>query len=125
MFKFLIITHEKIGESLIKCVENNLQKNISSMDIISLNQSEIDLAADKLQKYITENREYELIIMTDLFGSSSSNILKPYSAYKNIYAISGLNLAMLMKAATHKTNDTQVMIDEIIKCGNKSIINFI
>jgi mannose/fructose-specific phosphotransferase system component IIA len=36
-----------------------------------------------------------------------------------------LNLPMLMKAVTLKTNDIQIMVDEIIKCGNKSIINFL
>jgi len=51
--------------------------------------------------------------------------VKKHTSDENIYAISGLNLPMLMKAVTLKTDDIQMMVDEIIKCGNKSIINFL
>ena len=125
MFKYLIITHGSIGESLLECVEKNLQKSVNSIDIISLNPTNINKSISNLKEYISKHSDHDLIIMTDLYGASSSNIVKPYTKNKNIYAISGLNLPMLMKAVTFKTDDVQIMIDEIIKCGNKSIINFL
>jgi mannose/fructose-specific phosphotransferase system component IIA len=125
MFRFLLITHGNLGQSLVECVENNLQKNCNNIiDIISLNSSDIDLTRKELDIYINKNKDYEIIILTDLYGASSSNIVKKHTSQENIYAISGLNLPMLMKAVTLKTNDIQIMVDEIIKCGNKSIINF-
>jgi mannose/fructose-specific phosphotransferase system component IIA len=126
MFKFLLITHGNLGQSLVECVENNLQKNCNNIiDIISLNSSDIDLTRKELDIYVNKNKDYEIIILTDLYGASSSNIVKKHTSQENIYAISGLNLPMLMKAVTLKTNDIQIMVDEIIKCGNKSIINFL
>ena len=126
MFKFLLITHGNLGQSLVECVENNLQKNCNNIiDIISLNSSDIDLTRKELDIYVNKNKDYEIIILTDLYGASSSNIVKKHTSQENIYAISGLNLPMLMKAVTFKTNDIQIMVDEIIKCGNKSIINFL
>jgi mannose/fructose-specific phosphotransferase system component IIA len=126
MFRFLLITHGNLGQSLIECVENNLQKKCCDIiDIISLNSSDIDLTRKELDIYINKNKDYEIIILTDLYGASSSNIVKKHTSQENIYAISGLNLPMLMKAVTLKTNDIQIMVDEIIKCGNKSIINFL
>jgi len=126
MFKFLLITHGNLGQSLIECVENNLQKNCNNIiDIISLNSSDIDLTRKELDIYVNKNKDCEIIILTDLYGASSSNIVKKYTSQENVYAISGLNLPMLMKAVTLKTNDIQIMVDEIIKCGNKSIINFL
>jgi len=126
MFKFLLITHGNLGQSLIECVENNLQKNFNNMiDIISLNSTDIDLTRKELDIYVNKNKDCEIIILTDLYGASSSNIVKKHSSQENVYAISGLNLPMLMKAVTLKTNDIQIMVDEIIKCGNKSIINFL
>lgn len=125
MFRFLLITHGNLGQSLVECVENNLQKNCNNIiDIISLNSSDIDLTRKELDIYVNKNKDYEIIILTDLYGASSSNIVKKHTSQENIYAISGLNLPMLMKAVTLKTNDIQIMVDEIIKCGNKSIINF-
>lgn len=125
MFRFLLITHGNLGQSLVKCVENNLQKKCCDIiDIISLNSSDIDLTRKELDIYVNKNKDYEIIILTDLYGASSSNIVKKHTSQENIYAISGLNLPMLMKAVTLKTNDIQIMVDEIIKCGNKSIINF-
>ena len=125
MFKFLLITHGNLGQSLVECVENNLQKKCCDIiDIISLNSSDIDLTRKELDIYVNKNKDYEIIILTDLYGASSSNIVKKHTSQENIYAISGLNLPMLMKAVTLKTNDIQIMVDEIIKCGNKSIINF-
>ena len=126
MFKFLLITHGNLGQSLVECVENNLQKNCNNIiDIISLNSSDIDLTRKELDIYINKNNDCEIIILTDLYGASSSNIVKKHTSQENVYAISGLNLPMLMKAVTLKTNDIQIMVDEIIKCGNKSIINFL
>lgn len=126
MFKFLLITHGNLGQSLVECVENNLQKNCNNIiDIISLNSSDIDLTRKELDIYVNKNKDSEIIILTDLYGASSSNIVKKHTSQENIYAISGLNLPMLMKAVTLKTNDIQIMVDEIIKCGNKSIINFL
>ena len=126
MFRFLLITHGNLGQSLVECVENNLLKNYNNIiDIISLNSSDIDLTRKELDKYVTKNKDCEIIILTDLYGASSSNIVKKHTSQDNVYAISGLNLPMLMKAVTLKTNDIQIMVDEIIKCGNKSIINFL
>jgi mannose/fructose-specific phosphotransferase system component IIA len=125
MLKFLILTHGEIGETLINCVQKNLNREISMFDIISYDPNNINISVSLLDKYIKNNHELNLIILTDLYGSSSSNIVKAYSNHSNVFAISGLNLPMLMKAATFKTNDVQLMVDEIIKCGNKSIINFI
>jgi PTS system mannose-specific IIA component len=126
MFRFLLITHGNLGQSLVECVENNLQKKCCDIiDIISLNSSDIDLTRKELDIYVNKNKDYEIIILTDLYGASSSNIVKKHTSQENVYAISGLNLPMLMKAVTLKTNDIQIMVDEIIKCGNKSIINFL
>ena len=126
MFKFLLITHGNLGQSLVECVENNLQKTCNNIiDIISLNASDIDLTRKELDIYVNKNKDCEIIILTDLYGASSSNIVKKHTSQENVYAISGLNLPMLMKAVTLKTNDIQIMVDEIIKCGNKSIINFL
>lgn len=126
MFRFLLITHGNLGQSLIECVENNLQKNCNNIiDNISLNSSDIDLTRKELDIYVNKNKNYQIIILTDLYGASSSNIVKKHTSQENVYAISGLNLPMLMKAVTFKTNDIQIMVDEIIKCGNKSIINFL
>ena len=126
MFRFLLITHGNLGQSLVECVENNLQKKCNNIiDIISLNSSDIDVTKKELDVYVNENKDCEIIILTDLYGDSSSNIVKRHTSQENIYAISGFNLPMLMKAVTLKTNDIQIMVDEIIKCGNKSIINFL
>lgn len=126
MFRFLLITHGNLGQSLVECVENNLQKKCNNIiDIISLNSSDIDVTKKELDVYVNENKDCEIIILTDLYGASSSNIVKRHTSQENIYAISGLNLPMLMKAVTLKTNNIQIMVDEIIKCGNKSIINFL
>ena len=126
MFRFLLITHGNLGQSLVECVEKNLQKNCNNLiDIISLNSSDIDLTRKELDIYVNKNKDCEIIILTDLYGASSSNIVKKHTSQENVYAISGLNLPMLMKAVTLKTNDIQIMVDEIIKCGNKSIINFL
>ena len=125
MLRFLILTHGEIGQTLINCVQKNLNREITMFDIISYDPNNINISVSLLDKYIKNNHEVNLIILTDLYGSSSSNIVKAYSNHSNVFAISGLNLPMLMKAATFKTNDVQLMVDEIIKCGNKSIINFI
>ena len=67
MFRFLLITHGNLGQSLVECVENNLQKKCCDIiDIISLNSSDIDLTRKELDIYVNKNKDYEIIILTDL-----------------------------------------------------------
>ena len=125
MAKFLLITHAEIGIALINAAKQNLHKDDLSIDCISVNHNNLDISKSNLEKYMKNHDQSPLIVLTDLAGSSPSNLIKCYTKLSYVHAISGVNLAMLLKALTFKTNDVNVMIDELIKCGNKSIINFI
>ena len=97
MFRFLLITHGNLGQSLVECVEKNLQKNCNNIiDIISLNSSDIDLTRKELDIYVNKNKDCEIIILTDLYGASSSNIVKKHTSQENIYAISRATLPLVV-----------------------------
>ena len=125
MTKFLLITHDEIGNALINDAKENLHQENLPIDCISVNHNNLDASKSNLEKYIKNHDQSPLIVLTDLAGSSPSNLIRCYTKLPYIHAISGVNLAMLLKALTFKTNDANILIDELIKCGNKSIINFI
>jgi PTS system mannose-specific IIA component len=101
MIKSLMITHGNFGTELINVTEKILEKKV---DIESINFDWVEDGSkilDKIENFIQKNKQHSIIIFTDMFGGSPSNIcfkfIKP-----NVEVITGINLPGLLKFLTHK-----------------------
>ena len=97
MIKGLIITHGDLGKELVNVVEGIIEKK-SNFDLISVRWQESGTNVIKrLENYIYHNKDNKIIIFTDMFGGSPTNISLKYANGKNIEIISGINLPALLK----------------------------
>ncbi len=106
MFGVVIITHENLGEKLLLTAETITGKleNVVSVSFDSPQKPEstkkqIEEAIKKVDK------GNGVIILTDLFGGTPSNIAISFLNQDNVEVVSGVNLPMAIKIPFLKNVD--------------------
>ncbi len=125
MIKGLLITHGNLGRELISVAEKILEEKVE-MDFFAVdwneNGSEI---IKKIESYIHQNKDHQIIIFTDMFGGSPANICQKYLA-NNVEMITGINMPGLLKFLTYRKKKlTFLELVNIIKKGAIDGINII
>jgi PTS system mannose-specific IIA component len=119
MIKSLIITHGKMGEELIRVAEKILEKDVD-IDCMGFDWKEDgSVIVNKLESYLNKNKKYQIIIFTDMFGGSPSNICIQY-INPNVEVITGINLPGLLKYLTYR--DKNLSFKELVKITKKGTI---
>ena len=124
MVAFLLVTHGEIGKSLSESAYLVFNKKQKKIEYVSVNPSDEIQEIKKIinQKIKLIDKKNGLIIFTDIIGATPSNILKDFSNTINLKIISGVNLAMLIKAISSKGNDLNKIASE---CQESAIENII
>lgn len=120
MIKSLIITHGKLGNEMIKVTEKILEKKVD-IDCMGFDWEEDgSLIFNKLDAYLKKNRNHQIIIFTDMFGGSPSNICLKF-LNPDIEVITGINLPGLLKFLTHRNEN--IGFKEMVKIIKKGTID--
>jgi PTS system mannose-specific IIA component len=100
MIDLIIITHGLFGEELFLSTELIIgkQDNVHCLSVIP--EKSVNEVVRELDAIIGKSSSQGIIIFTDMFGGSPSNIAFSYSGQPNIEIISGVNMPMLLKAFT-------------------------
>jgi PTS system mannose-specific IIA component len=124
MTGIVLVTHSQLGEALIEATE--FITGEKSKDIVSVS---IDLAesADKLRDKIAAgikavNRKKGILILTDMFGGTPSNLSYSFLEEGRVEVISGVNLPILLRAVTtRKEMELNELATSLEAYGKKSI----
>jgi len=100
MIGILIVTHEKLGDALIEAAQFILGSQPEKIAAVSIDLNE---NADKLRKKIADGikmvkGENGVLILTDMFGGSPSNLSYSFLEEGQVEVLSGVNLPILIKA---------------------------
>ena len=100
MIGILIVTHEKLGDALIEAAQFILGSKPEKLAAVSIDLNE---NADRLRKKIadgikTVKGENGVLILTDMFGGSPSNLSYSFLEEGQVEVLSGVNLPILIKA---------------------------
>lgn len=124
MIGIVIVTHKQLGDALIDAAEFILGTRPEGVVSVSININE---NADKLRGKISEgiknvNRQEGVLILTDMFGGTPSNLSYSFLEEGRTEVISGVNLPILIKAVnTRKDMDISKLAQCIETYGKKSI----
>ena len=123
MVGILVVTHRRLAEEFIGTAELIVGK-IDNCVGLSLDP---DLPVDDLRQQITDamnkvNDGDGVIILTDMFGGTPSNLSLSFLNHKGIEVVTGVNLPMLLKL-THSREEQKVEeLARIVKdYGRRSI----
>ncbi|MFV1981911.1 MAG: PTS sugar transporter subunit IIA [Thiohalomonadales bacterium] len=120
----LIITHKNIGKSLLDAASAVLGRcPLKAITVSIENNSDPDRKSDIVKKHINKLGSDEgILILTDMYGSTPSNIACRHVS-KNIKAVSGLNLPMLVRVLNYPDLDLNQLIAKATSGGIEGVMS--
>jgi PTS system mannose-specific IIA component len=124
MIGIVIVTHSQLGDALIDAAEFILGNRPDTMVPVSIDLKE---NVDKLRKKIAEaikqvDNKKGVLIFTDMFGGTPSNLSYSFLEEGKVEVISGVNLPILIKAVDiQKDMELNDLAQELEAFGKKSI----
>jgi len=102
MIGIVIVTHSQLGEALIEAAEFILGSKPENTMAVSIDLKEnAEKLREKIDSAIKKVRQPEgVLILTDMFGGTPSNLSYSFLEEGKIEVISGVNLPILIKAAS-------------------------
>jgi len=124
MTGILIVTHATLGRALIESAEFILGSTIENIASVSIDIKEpAETLIKKIKKGIKEvNNTNGVIIFTDMFGGTPSNLSYSFLEEGAVEVISGVNLPILLKAVSIRNKqDLSTAAATLVDHGKKSI----
>jgi PTS system mannose-specific IIA component len=124
MIGIVIVTHRQLGEALIDAAEFIIGSAPQETTWVSIDLNE---SADVLRKKIAAGikqveKKEGVLILTDMFGGTPSNLSYSFLEEGQVEVISGVNLPILIKALnTRKDADLGELATSLEAFGKKSI----
>jgi PTS system ascorbate-specific IIA component len=120
----LLVSHNRIGEELINTARQMLASSTLPAKVISI---EINDQPEQI-KHILDNELTKLdqgkgvLILTDMFGSTPSNIACAVSDRDDIRIVSGLNLPMLIRVLNYPQVSLEQLEQKALSGGQEGIV---
>ena len=124
MIGLLIISHGTLGESLIHCASHMLNKRPPRLRQLGVTaQDDPGQLVPQARKMVKELDEGDgVLVLTDMYGGSPSNIAAKLVIPGKIEAVAGVNLPMLIRALTYRDKSLQMMITKAISGGCEGVL---
>ena len=124
MIGIVIVTHCQLGEALIGAAEFIIGSRPESLESVSIDLNE---SAEKLRNKISQGiksvkAKDGVLILTDMFGGTPSNLSYSFLEEGRIEVLSGVNLPILIQAASmRKKMKLDELASNLESFGKKSI----
>lgn len=104
MIGILVVTHGKLGEILIETAEFIQKETLEQVEAVSINITKsVDDLHNKVAKAIKNVDTGEgVLILTDMFGGTPSNLALSFLDEGQVEVISGVNLPLLISAVSRQ-----------------------
>lgn len=124
MIGIVVVTHSNLGDALIEATEFIIgqRPEITVSVSIDVNQN-----ADRLREKVAEaikkvDMQGGVLILTDMFGGTPSNLSYSFLEEGHVEVISGVNLPMLIKAInSREESELSELAVDLEAFGKKSI----
>jgi PTS system mannose-specific IIA component len=124
MIGIVIVTHSQLGDALIEAAEFIIGCRPEALEAVSI---DINEDAEKLRRKIAEGMKKVkgkegVLILTDMFGGTPSNLSYSFLEAGRIEVLSGVNLPILIQASTMREKlKLDKLAVELEAFGKKSI----
>lgn len=124
MIGIVIVTHSNLGEALIEAAEFIVGSRPEAIVSVSI---DLNQNADKLRQKIADgikqvDNNKGIIILTDMFGGTPSNLSYSFLEEGQIEVLAGVNLPILVQATSmRKKMEVDQLAAKLEAFGKKSI----
>ncbi len=124
MIGVVVVTHCRLGEELIAAAKLVIGEELRQFESVSIDPKEdSEEIREKIIRAIRKVDEGSgVLILTDMYGGTPSNISLSFLEEKKIEVITGVNLPMLLKLATYQNDmDLESLANFITDYGQRNI----
>jgi len=105
MIGLLIVTHCDLGKEFLNAAEF-IVGSVEAVEVISITQTS---DSEKIRKMIEDkitilNKGDGIIILTDMFGGTPSNLSLSFLKEEKVEVLTGVNLPMVIAIIQHRSN---------------------
>jgi PTS system mannose-specific IIA component len=116
MLGLVIVTHVGIGREMLRAVEEILKEKVSMTVVEVENERPSDQNHDRIAEAVRGFKDREgVLILTDIFGATPTNLCKDLLDSGRIGVVTGVNLPMVLKAATSHFENNAAEAAEFLK----------
>jgi mannose PTS system EIIA component len=123
MIGALVVTHGQLAQELVAAAEM-IVGDISHIQAVSIGwHDDVNDARKEIERKIAEvDRGSGILILTDMFGGTPSNIAFAFHEPGKVDIVTGVNLPMLIKIAHQKeSEDLDSLARSVLEQGQSSI----
>src|SRR3954469_26079368 len=105
----VIVSHGHLAGELLAAAEM-IVGPISHIAAVSIGwHDDVDAARDEVQRAITRvSKGAGVLLLTDMFGGTPTNIASMFLEEGNIEVVTGVNLPMVIKLASHESSGSLI-----------------
>jgi mannose PTS system EIIA component len=124
MVGILIIAHGTLGESLIHCASHVMGSRPPHLTQIGVSiQDDPQLVLPQAIKLVRGlDQGSGVLILTDVYGATPSNITGRLLIPGKVEGVAGVNLPMLVRALTYRTEPLRTVIAKAISGGIEGVM---
>ena len=119
------MTHENIGEILLQTVRRVLE--VCPLQTrclpVPFDSDPDEIQQEAAQMIKTMNKGDGVLILTDMFGSTPSNIAHRLSEAGKVMVVTGLNLPMLIKVMNYPNLNLQQLVEAAVEGGKSGVLH--
>lgn len=120
----LVVAHNALGESLMDCVEHILGSAPDNVKVLSV------YANDDPQQKLAEGRALikqldrgkGVLILSDIFGATPSNVARQLCHAEHIIGVAGVNLPMLLRVVCYPNKSMPELAQIALDGGRECIV---
>ena len=120
----LLLPHNDIGSQLLLAAKSIFGDTPSRVELLSVDHydqpNDVIHLAKQYVKVLDEGKG--VLILTDMFGSTPSNIASEFSNVKNVEVVSGINLSMLLNIFNYPTLSLAALTKKALDGGKQGIV---
>ena len=119
----IIVSHGKLAEELLNALTIILGEAVN-IEAISIGwYDDVEESKKKINKSLKRvDQKNGVIIFTDMFGGTPSNLSFSFSKDNHVDIITGVNLPMLIKfVSLQRSNDLKEVANKVVEQGRKNI----
>ena len=119
----IIVSHGKLAEELLNAL-NIILGEVVNIDAISIGwYDDVEESKKKIsQSLLAVNKKNGVLIFTDMFGGTPSNLSFSFMKDNQIEIITGVNLPMLIKfASLQRSSNLKDVAKKVMEQGRKNI----
>lgn len=119
----IIVSHGKLAEELLNAL-NIILGEVVNIDAISIGwYNDVEESKKKISQSLkTVNQKNGVLIFTDMFGGTPSNLSFSFIKDNHVEIITGVNLPMLIKfASLQRSSNLKDVAKKVVEQGRKNI----